>query len=163
VSFAIHTARRVPPIDYKGVPESFKGKLSAVCRTAEDCYDLTRWYGDPSFCPLLPVMVIVPGADAPTLIPGFGYATAAELRDCAVVAWHTQEKKIAQGKNIIDFDEARERHGLMRREDVDAAVRQALRDRIAKHKANPISDPPRQLVYPKPTGKTVFGYEGATA
>jgi hypothetical protein len=152
----IQAAKRVPPISWKGVPASFKGKLSAVCRTATECDELVRWFGSPDFCPLLPVMVVVPGAQAPTLIPGFGYATAAELRDCAVVVWHTQIEKLAATGKLLDFDELRERRGLMRREEVDPAVREAMLNRIAKHKANPITDPPRQPVYPNPTNRTIY-------
>jgi len=150
MTIAIQTLKRVPPIDYTGVPKQFVGKLSAVCRTADECYELAAWFGDYNFCPNLPVMVLVPGSDAPKLIQGMGYATAAELRDCAVVAWH-------QGSKILDFDSARERHGLMRREDVDAATRQALLDRIAKHKANPVSDPARQPLRPRINGRKIYG------
>lgn len=156
MSVAIHMMKHVAPISWEGVPDRYKGKCSAVCRTAEDCAELVRHFGSPDFAPYLPVMVLVPGAHAPTLIAGFGYATAAELRDCAVVTWEQQTAKIAAGKPPIDFDEARERHGLMRREDVDTATREALLSRIARHKANPISDPFRQPVYPNPTAKTVF-------
>ena len=153
----IQIAKRVGKIDWKGVPESFRGKLSAVCRTAGDCDELARWFGSPDFCPLLPVMVIVPGAPAPTLIPGFGYATAAELRDCAVAAWYQQTEKLTSTGQLLDFDELRERRGLMRREDVDPAVREAMLRRIEQHKRNPISDPPRQPVRPNPIGRVVFG------
>ncbi len=150
----IQTAKRIAPIDYAGVPASFKGKLSAVCRTAAECDELVHWFGSPDFCPNLPVMVMVPGAQ-PTLIAGLGYATAAELRDCAVVTWHEQTEKLAKTGSLVDFDALRERHGLMRREDVDAATREALLRRIAQHKANPVSDPYRQPVYPNPTNRTV--------
>lgn len=157
MSFAIQVGKRVHPIDWSGVPEQYVGKCSAVCRTLEECSELVRHFGDPNFAPYLPVMVLVPGADAPTLIAGLGFATAAELQDCAIVTWHKQTQS-----GIIDFDQARERAGLMRREDVDGAVRQALRDRVAKHKANPISDPARQPAYPNPTGRTLHPVKGAT-
>lgn len=147
MTVAIHTAKAIPPIDWAGVPDQFVGKCSAVCRTEDECHMLASWFGDYNFCPYLPVMVMVPGAAAPTLIAGLGYATASELRDCAVVAWH-------RGSRLVDFDQAREDQGLMRREDVDAATRQALLDRIAKHKANPISDPARQPVRPRINGRT---------
>ncbi|KKM16941.1 hypothetical protein LCGC14_1680790 [marine sediment metagenome] len=153
---AIQTARAVPPIDYAGVPDQFHGKLAAVCRTSEECGDLVRWFGSADFCPQLPIMVIVPGADSPTLIPGMGYATAAELQDCAIVTWYDQTEKIGKTGHVLDFDALRERRGLMRREEVDAAVREAMLDRIARHKANPVSDPPRQPQFPNPTNKTKF-------
>jgi len=122
MTVAVHMAKRVPSIDWTGVPAQYKGKCSAVCRTAEECDGLVRWFGSPHFAPHLPVMVMVPGAPAPTLIPGFGYATAAELRDCAVVTWHEQTERLAKTGRILDFDTLRERHGLMRREEVDTAT-----------------------------------------
>ncbi len=153
---ALQTAKRVAPIDWADVPESYHGKLSAVCRTAEDCAELVRWFGSPDFAPNLPVMVIVPGAHAPTLIAGMGYASAAELQDCAVVTWEEQTTKLAEGKPLLDFDAARERRGLLPREDVDAATRDALLRRVAEHMANPVTDPFRQPVYPNPTNKEKF-------
>ena len=160
MAVAIQILKRVPPVDWAGVPASFKGKCSAVCRTKEECGALVSWFGDASFCPYLPVMVIVPGAPAPTLIAGFGYATAAELQDCAVVLWHQQTERLAKTGKLLDFDTLRERHGLMRREEVDVAAREAMLRRVAQHKASPVTDPPRKLVYPNPTNRTVMGYEG---
>lgn len=163
MTVAVHAVTRVPPIDWAGVPPRYHGQCSAVCRTAEECGELVRWFGSPDFCPHLPVMVMVPGTDAPTLIAGMGYATAAELQDCAVVTWHEQTRKLAKTGKIFDFDTLREKHGLMRREEVDDAARDAMLRRVAQHKANPISDPARQPVYPNPTGKKVFGAEGASS
>lgn len=156
MTVAIQMAKAIPPIDWAGVPSRYKGKCSAVCRTAEECSEIVRWFGSPDFAPTLPVMVMVPGADAPTLIAGMGIATASELQDCAVVTWHEQTRKLAATGSLVDFDELRERHNLMRREDVDAATRDALRRRVAEHKANPISDPVRKLVYPNPTNRKVY-------
>ena len=155
---AIHAAKRIPVINWKGVPGSFKGKLSAVCRTAAECDELIHWFGSPDFCPNLPIMVMVPGVQ-PTLILGLGYATAAELRDCAVVTWHTQAEKLAATGRVLDFDALRDRRGLMRREKVDTEVREAMLRRVAKHKANPITDPPRRLKYRNPTNRKVYGKE----
>ena len=156
MTVAIHSLNRVPSIDWTGVPLSYKGKCSAVCRTAEECGELVRWFGSPDFCPFEPIMVMVPGADAPTLIAGMGYATAAELQDCAVVTWHEQTDKLARTGRLFDFDALREKHGLMRREEVDAATRTALLERVARHQRSPISDPSRQPVYPNPTAKKHF-------
>ena len=111
MAVAVHMGTRVAPISWVGVPSQFVGKCSAVCRTAEECEELVRHFGSPDFAPFQPVMVIAPSAAAPTLIQGMGYATAAELRDCAVVAWHNLTERAA----LLDFDAARERSGLMRR------------------------------------------------
>lgn len=152
----IQTARHIDPIDWRNVPANFKGKLSAVCRTAEECEELVRWFGSPDFCPYLPIMVMVPGLQAPTLIAGLGYATAAELRDCAVATWYQQTEKLAKTGRLVDFDELRDRRGLMRREEVDPAVREAMLRRIAQHKANPVTDPPRQPVRQNPTNRKLY-------
>ena len=155
MAVALHMLKRVPVIDWSGVREQYRGKCSAVCRSLEDCENLVYWFGSADFAPYLPVMVMVSGAPAPTLIAGFGYATAAELQDCAVVTWQQQtERLVARGK-FLDFDSLRERRGLIRREEVDLAVREALVDRIAKHKANPVSDPPRSPTYPNPRQRSV--------
>ncbi len=156
MSVAIHTALRVPTIDWTDVPAAHKGKCSAVCRTAEECGELVRWFGSADFCPTLPVMVMVPGGPdvQPVMIAGMGYASAAELQDCAIVTWHQHEEK---GGKIFDFDALRESRGLMRREDVDAAARDAFTRRIAEHKANLRTDPFRVPQHQNPTEKTVFG------
>lgn len=156
MTVAIHMAKRVPVIDWTGVPDSHKGKCSAVCRTLLECEELVRWFGSPDFAPYMPVLVMVPGSDSPTLIPGMGFATAAELQDCAIVAWTKQTEQLVKMGHVVDFDALRERHGLMRREEVDVATRDAMVRRVAHHKANPISDPERQPVYANPTNKTKF-------
>lgn len=156
---ALHVGKRIPPIDWQGVPVQYRGRVSAVCRTADECGELVRWFGDAAFCPYLPVMLLVPGADAPTLIAGLGYATAAELQDCAVVTWERQTGRLKKDGRLLDYDTLREKHGLMRREDVDASIRQALRDRVAQHKANPVSDPPRVPLRANPGNRMLFPVE----
>ncbi len=149
--------RRTPPIDWTGVPAQLKGRCSAVCHSLQECLDLVNWFGDAEFCPYLPVLLLVPGAQTAPAINGLGIAPAAEIRDIAVAYWEQTEEDVRLKRSFVDFDEAREKRGLMRREDVDAAVRQAMRDRVARHKANPITDPARQPIYPNPTGRIVFG------
>ncbi len=152
---AVRGARIIGPINWKGVPASYKGKLSAVCRSLSDCNELVKWFGEATFCPDLPILVMVPGAQ-PTLIPGFGFASAAELRDCAVVAWGRQSEKIAQQGSVLDYNALREKRGLMRREEADAAIREALHDRIRKHRASPVTDPFREPQYVRPNERTLF-------
>lgn len=150
---AVHTMKRIPPLDWEGVPSNLRSKkVSAICRNSQECEDLIRWFGDEHFCPLLPVMVLVKNAQ-PVMIAGMGFATVAELRDCAVVTWRQHE---AKGGKIFDFDALREKHGLMRREDVDAATREAMKTRIAEHKANPVTDPFREPQYQNPTQKKQY-------
>ena len=140
------TRKTVAPVDWTGVPAQYVGKCSAICRTLEDCENLVRHFGDPSFAPFLPVLVHAQLGW--TAIAGMGYASAAELQDCAVVLWHRQQVP-------IDWGDRRERAGWMRREEVEANVGDALMRRIAAHKASPVTDPPRQPKYTRVRGKTV--------
>ena len=151
----IQAARHIAPIDWRGVPRPLIGKMSAVCHTFAECDDLVAWFGSSDFCPFQPVLLLIPGMQ-PVAIVGDGYATAAELRDCAVYAWEDHTAKIAKQGKLHDFDTLREKNGLTRREDVDAAVRQAIVDRINAHKASPVTDPFREPDYPRVNEKTVF-------
>lgn len=148
--------RYIPPIDWTGVPRRLRGRCSAVVRSIKEAEDLVKWFGDENFCPMLPVLLLVPGAQTAPAINGLGIAPAAEIRDIAVAYFEMTLEDVEKGRSFVNFDEARERHGLMRREDVDAAVRQAMRDRAAKHKSSPITDPARQPVYPNPTNRVTF-------
>lgn len=145
--------RAVPPIDWLGVPLRYVGRASAICRTLAECSELVRWFGDATFMPYLPVLVKAPAGW--TAITGWGCADAAELQDCAIALWTRQADKLAAMGSLMDFDDLRERHGLMRKEEVAAAMSEALTQRIASHKANPVTDPFRQPAYPRFRGKTV--------
>lgn len=78
------------------------------------------------------------------IILGAGEADAAELTDLAHESLARAEDAVKKRGTTMNFDEMRERERLPRREDVDGMIREALRDRVRRHKANPISDPPRQ-------------------
>lgn len=145
--------RPTPPLIFERDTLPYKGRVSAICRTKDQAADLVKWFGDEDFCPYLPILLCIPGGWG--LMAGMGLATAAELRDECVARWELMEARLLKTGRRFDFDEARERAGLMRAEDVDAAIREALVERIRRHKANPITDPPRRLVYPHGVGKTV--------
>ncbi len=146
---------RILPIDYTGLPISMWGKVSAVCHSVEEAEDLVNFFGDPCFAPFHPVVLMVPGSQ-PIQITGQGVASAAELRDLAVGIWEiTLERLKKNGRGVLDFDDLRERHGLMRFEDVKAKMSEAFMDRIARHKASPVTDPVRQMDYPRPNERTL--------
>ncbi len=140
------TQRAVAPVDWTGVPERYIGKASAVCRTLKDCEELVKFFGMADFCPYLPVLVNGPGGW--TAITGMGYASAAELQDCAIALWTRQAKP-------IDWDARRERAGAVERSKVAAEMAEALTRRIARHRANPVTDPFRQPAYPRMNDRTV--------
>lgn len=151
--------KRIPPIQWNGVPEQFKGKVSAVCWTLRDCEELVKWFGDATFAPFLPVLVNAPGGWA--VIAGLGYADAAELQDCAIVLWNERVEKLKkQQGRIFDFDTLREKAGLARKEHAAQAISEAIMARVAKHKANPRTDPFRQMKYPNPTQRVLFSVDG---
>ena len=163
------TRKAVPQINYYDVPKAYqptpvftnsgrlagwKHRVSAVCRSLEECSELVRWFGDATFMPYLPVLVKAPAGW--TAITGWGYADAAELQDCAVVLWNRQTEALAANHgSLFNYDELRERNGLMRSEDVAAAMADALTRKIASHKASPVTDPFRQTKYPRWRGRTV--------
>lgn len=142
-----------PPINWRGVPYKYIGKASAVCRSLADCADLVHWFGSANFAPFLPILVNAPGGW--TAIAGMGYADAAELQDCAVVLWNRQSEAIARTGTILDFDALREKHGLMRREELEAAVGDAVMRKMAHHRASPVTDPFRVPRHVRVKGKTV--------
>lgn len=145
-------------IYWDDVPKGLNTKYSAVCRSLLDCADLVHKFRGidfyPEYGPMLPVLLLVPGA--PQQIAGWGLSSIEEIRDQAVAVWEIITERLAKTGSTFDFDAAREQHGLMRRENVDAAIREAMRDRIAKHKASPVTDPPREPHYVRVNGKTVF-------
>ena len=156
--------RAIPPIDYRGVPAGLRPKIvkdktgrvvnviprvSAVCRTIKECEDLVYWYGDATFCPFAPVLLLLPGG--PALIAGDGAAPAAELRDVAVATWNRRVVALLRHKgSLLDFDVLREKAGMVRKAEVADALADALARRIAHHRAHPITDPPRQPLYIRP-------------
>ncbi len=158
---AFASRRATPPINWLGVPDRFYRKVSAVCRNPGDCEDLVRWFGDADFCPYLPIFLMIPGTEGVMLI-GMGYATAAELRDDAVNIWGKYTARLAKTGSLMDFDALREKHGDMRKENVAAEMAEAFRERIRKHKANPITDPAREPQYVRVNEKTVFAQTQST-
>lgn len=139
------------PADVALLP--WQDKVSTVCRNKQEAAELVRYFGHPDFAPVLPVLLCVPGGWGQ--LAGMGIAPASELRDEAVARWELQENKIAKTGSTFDFDEAREKAGLMPRDKVDAAVRNAFRDKIAQHKATSVTNSGYTLVYPRWMGKTV--------
>lgn len=152
-------------IYWDDIPKGLNTQYSAVCRSLMDCADLVHKFRGidfyPAYGPYLPVLLLIPGA--PQQIAGWGLSEVEEIRDQAVAVWELITERLAKKGTTFDFDSAREKHGLMRREDVDAAIREAMRDRIKKHKASPVTDPPREPNYVRPNERTVFAQTQDTA
>lgn len=143
-----------PDIEWTGDLLPFYGKVSAVCRSKEAVGELVRWFGHEDFCPFQPVLLCIPGGWGQ--LDGQGLATASELRDEGIARWELQEAKLARTGHTFDFDEARERAGLLRHEDVKAAMQEAAMDNIRRHRASPVTDPAPQYNYPNPTNRRLF-------
>lgn len=132
---------------------SFENKVSMVCRTKSEAADIVKWFGHEDFMPVLPILLCIPGGWGQ--LAGMGLATASELRDEAVARWELQEAKIAKTGRTFDFDEAREKAGLIPFADVADAMRNAMDDRVKHHKASAVTDSGHTIVYPRWAGKTV--------
>src|SRR4029079_8250946 len=96
----------------KGTLVQTRPQISAVCRNLKDCENLVEWFGDAEFCPLQPVLLLIP--EHPVLlvgyIPGAKFevaASAAELKDDAVQLWGKYTQRIHNKGSIIDFDALR--------------------------------------------------------
>ena len=74
--------------------------------------------------------------------------------------WARKSQQLAKTGSVFDFDALREKHGLVRRENVRDAVCEAFAERIKRHKANMRTDPPRVPQYPRVNGKMVFALNG---
>lgn len=91
----VHILTRRPsqvPIDWRGVPRGFVGKVSAVVRNSHEAEALARFFGSPEWVPAMPVLLLLP--TGPTLI-GIQQAsrpmTAAMLRDQAIRVMEREE------------------------------------------------------------------------
>ena len=142
-----------PEIDWTPDILPYRGKVSAVCRTKQDAADLVRYFGHEDFMPVLPILLCIPGGWGQ--MAGMGLATAAELRDECVARWELQEARLHRTGRTFDFDEAREKAGLPRSEDMDWMMRERAQDMVRHHKASVVTDPGNNLVYPRWAGKTV--------
>ena len=143
----IIVSRATPPIDWTGVPASFRGTVSAVVRSIEDAENLVHFFGDVNFCPMQPIALDIP-VQGWTFIVGAGYAPAGELRDLCVTTWHRAAERIAENNGeMFDFDNLREDLGLIPREKREQAMSEAFTERIRKHRQNPRTDPARQFDY----------------
>lgn len=125
------------------IPMSMQGLVSGHVRGMADAQEIGHAFGRTR-TPKLPLMVSGPDSRVPILVVGDGVTEAAELEDLAQEAIADQEERVKANSRGYDFDGAREKAGMVRREDFQQAMHDALEERIARHKANPVTDPPRQ-------------------
>ncbi len=124
------------------IPLSLQGQISGVIRNEHDAREIGATFGR-SHKPKKPILLVGPDERTVILIVGDGAAEAAELEDIALAKLDQQRSRVRKTGRGLDFDAMRDRHNLMRREDVDPAIRQALVDRIKAHQSNSRTDPSR--------------------
>lgn len=79
-----------------------------------------------------------------TFMPGMGVTDAAELQDLMFRTWEREQENIRIWGQAIPFRKYWERQGLPQTENFSDIFKQALEDRIKRHKANMRTDPPRR-------------------
>ncbi len=152
-------ARRMGVPIYQLLSHDCVAEIHAV-NDAADAADLSYKLGGRAKKPLREIVVAGPGGNA-IVIPGAGVTEAAELEDVAQEAYEHQEARLRAGKPIVDFEALREEAGLPSRKDFDPLFRQALRDRVARHRANPITDP--EVTRRQPRGSSPVAWTGSNA
>jgi len=145
VDLLIPIGRRIPVVlNEHGVPLALRGQVSGAVRGDADARDIAYAFGRDAK-PVQPILVYGPDDRVLTVVMGNGLTEAAELQDMALeVMERNRERQRSQG-GTVNFDELREEAGLVPREQYDAAFRDALRRRVARHRANPITDPARNV------------------
>lgn len=144
--------RTAHPIDWTGVPSGYRlpePRVSAVVRSVAEAGELVHYFGGQAgFCPLDPILLMVPGPDQThmILVQGLGFAGAAELQDLCVVSFQRALDRLARTGSIMDFAKMREDEGWLPQDQVQQALGNALHDRMARHRASPRSDPPREAM-----------------
>lgn len=132
-------------LSWKGpaVPRTMKNHISHAAKGMKEASEIGHLFGR-SAKPFAPMLLIGPDGRTPIVVIGDGMTEAAELEDLAMEAiGHQQEQMDALGRGL-DYDDMRERHGKVMREQVDTQIREAIRARIKHHQQNPVTDPFRQ-------------------
>jgi len=141
-------ARRMGVPIYQLLDPEYAATVHAV-NDAHDARDLAYRLGGRAVKPRREIVLVGPDGQSPIVIPGAGVTEAAELEEIALETYERDAARLRAGQPLVDFDRLREEAGLPARKEFDALFRQALRDRIARHRANPITDPPRRPIPPR--------------
>lgn len=157
LAYAYDGSVRTPEPNWAGVPTDYVGKCSAVCRSMKDCDELVKWFDNrPDFCPDNPVLLLIPNVHPPIAVCGMGFATAAEMQDACREAWGVHLARQEKTGGQFDFDDLREREGMIERSKLAEAAQYAFWDRVKRHRASPVTDPFKQFRYPNPRNRVVF-------
>jgi hypothetical protein len=92
---------------------------------------------------LRPVISIGPDQQTPTILIVDDKVDAHEVQDTLGQKFEQNEDRLKKDGQEIDYGWVRRLNGMPQADQFDGLFRQAIHDRIKKHKANPISDPGR--------------------
>jgi len=141
IDLIIPTARIVDiVVCEEQVPYDLRGDVSGVMRGMKQVTEFAHAVGR-SAKPKKPLMVYGPDNYMPICVIGDGVTEAAEMQDLALEAIGRQEESVKRNGRGMDFDGARERAGMVRREDFGEAMRIAFEERVKYLKANHRTDP----------------------
>lgn len=136
---------RLLPLAY-GTDHPF-ARIEGSAVFQDDTDEIAHVFGGRSAKPNQPITIVGPDGRTPITILSDGETEAGELADLAQDAVERGRARLAKGGNVMDFAAYRERRGLPAHEDVRVAVAEAIAARIAHHRANPVTDPPRKVLY----------------
>lgn len=140
--------RKIPVVmNERKVPLGMQGQVSGAIRDPRQVSEIKHVFGADTK-PEAPLMLYGPRGEAIMLVGG-GDTEASELQDIAAEALERANER-AQNPTAY-FDKMRERAGMARREDVPKMMRDAIEERIERHRRNPVTDPFR-VPAPPPAG-----------
>ena len=122
------------------IPMDMQGQLSGSLRGAKQVSEFAHAVGRDRM-PTQPLMVYGPDDYMPILVVGGGVTEAAEMQDLAEEALGKQEENVKKYGRAFDFDDARERNGMIRREDFGKVLSDALQRNADYLKRNQVTDP----------------------
>ena len=152
----IPIAKRVPLVlNQWAVPLALDGQVSGAVRDVAGAKEIGHAFGRSR---LIEKPLLVETSLGRAVVMTEGVTEAAELEDLALMALERQEERAKTDWHA----EQRERMGLPPREQFPDMFADALERRIKQHKANPVTDPPRQPRRHNPTNKVMFAMPGGT-
>lgn len=122
-------------------------KVQGAVRGHGEVSELSHLLGGRTTRPTKPIILYGKDERVLTVIITDGDTEAAELEDLAHTTLDRQDRQIQSTGRALNFDEAREKHGMVRREDFGVKAAEAIRRRVAAHRRSHRTDPARQPQY----------------
>jgi hypothetical protein len=123
------------------VPYDLRGEVSGALRNMAQVSEFAHAVGRTAK-PKKPLMLFGPDQYMPICVIGDGVTEAAEMQDLALEALDRQQEAMKRnGGRGMNFDDARERAGMVRREDFQQAWHDAFQRRVDYLKAHQRTDP----------------------